>query len=101
MVFVNFHEINVFENNAKKTSNLDSFSEAETTKNREKIVLKSVCYFKLRFFRFFCDFSRFWLDFGKPRAVQKFKKFEKNRFCDTFSFEGGFWEGSGGVLGRF
>ena len=29
------------------------------------------------------------------------KKIEENRFFNTFIFEGGFWEGSGRVLGRF
>ena len=74
MVFVNFHEINVFENNVKKTLNLDSFSEAETTKNREKMLLKNVCFFNFDFLAFFCDFFRFWLDFGRPRAVKKIRK---------------------------
>ena len=70
-------------------------------KNRAKIVLKNVYFFKLRFSRMFYDFFEFWLDFGRPGALKKLKKIEKNRFFNTFIFEGGFWEGSGRVLGRF
>ena len=58
-------------------------------------------FFNFDFFRFFFDFSRFWLDFGKPRALQKLKKIRKNRFFFAFRFEGGFWKGSGRVLGGF
>ena len=49
----------------------------------------------------FCDFWGFWLDFGRPWALQKLKKIRKNRFLIAFSFEGGFWEGLGRVLGGF
>ncbi len=53
----------------------------------------------LRFFRFFfCNFYEFWLDCGRPWALQKLKK---NQFFKACSFEGGFWEGSGRVLGQF
>ena len=52
-------------------------------------------------FSFFFDFSRFWLDFGRPRALQKLKKIRKNRCFFAFRFEGGFWKGSGRVLGGF
>ena len=70
-------------------------------KNQEKMVLKNVRFFNIDFLAFFCDFLRFWLDFGRPRAVKKLKKNGKNRFFNVLSFEGGFWEGSGRVLGEF
>ena len=65
-------------------------------KNREKLVFKT-CFFLISFFfPFFCDFWRFSEDLGNPRA-----KNCKNRVFNAFLFEGGFWEGSGRVLGRF
>ena len=60
-----------------------------------------MCFFNFDFFSFFFDFLRFWLDLGRPRALQKLKKIRKNRFLIAFSFEGGFWEGLGRVLGGF
>ena len=70
-------------------------------KNRKKMVLKTMCFFDIEFSSLFFDFSRFWLDFGRPWALQKLKKIRKNRFLIAFSFEGGFWEGLGRVLGGF
>ena len=58
-------------------------------------------FFNFDFFSFFFDFSWFWLDFGRPRALQKLKKIRKNRFFFAFRFEGGFWKGSGRVWGGF
>ena len=65
-------------------------------------------FFNFGFFSFFFDFSRFWLDFGRPRALQKLKKIKK---IDLFSRSvlkggsgrvlGGFWEDLGRVLGGF
>ena len=60
-----------------------------------------MCFFNFDFFNFFFDFSWFWLDFGRPRALQKLKKNRKNRFFLAFRFEGGFWKGSGRVWGGF
>ena len=85
MVFVNFHKINVFEKNAKKTLIWESFSEAKTTKNREKMILKNMYFCNFHFFAFFRDFLRFWLDFGRPWALQKFKKIRKNQKKSIFS----------------
>ena len=70
-------------------------------KNREKMVLKTMCFFDIDFLSLFFDFSRFWLDFGRPRAFQKLKKNRKNQFFLAFRFEGGFWKGSGRVWGGF
>ena len=70
-------------------------------KNQKKKVLKTLCFFDIDFSSLFFDFSRFWLDFGRPRALQKLKKIRKNRFFFAFRFEGGFWKGSGRVLGGF
>ena len=58
-------------------------------------------FFNFDFFNFFLDFSRFWVDLGRPQALQKLKKIKKNRFFLAFCFEGGFWKGSGRVSGRF
>ena len=90
-----------FREKCQTTSILESFSEAETTKNRENMMLKNMFFFDIDFLALFCDFLRFWLDFGSPRALKKLRKIEKNRFLNAFIFEGGFWEGSGSVLGRF
>ena len=80
---------------------MDWFWEAQTTKNQEKIVLKNVYFFNFDFLAPFCDFLRFWPDFGRPWAFQKLKKIRKNRLFNAFSSEGEFWEGSGGVLEEF
>ena len=53
-------------------------------KNREKMVLKTMCFFYFVFFAFFCDFSRFWLDFGRPRGLKKSIKNRKNRVRNGF-----------------
>ena len=53
--------------------------------------------FYFRFFQFFFDFSRCWLDFGRPRALQKVKKSEKIDFFSRSVLKGG----SGRVLGGF
>ena len=45
-----------FRKSIKKTSILESFSGAKAEKNREKIVLKSMCFFDFDFFCVFCDF---------------------------------------------
>ena len=45
-----------FRKSIEKTSILAPFSEAKTEKNREKMVLKNVCFFNFDFFAFFCDF---------------------------------------------
>ena len=69
------------------------------------MVLKNMCFFNIDFLALFFDFSRFWFDFGRPWALQKcvkkLKKLGWGRFRNAFSFEGGFWESSGVVLGGF
>ena len=91
---------------------MESFSEAKTTKNQEKIVLKNMCSFSFDFYSFFFGFFGFWLDFGRPQAVQKSIKIQKNRvraafgarlgfFIDFRRVLGGFWEGSGTVSDEF
>ena len=62
----------------------ESFSEAKTTKNRERMVLTSVCFFYFDFPSFFFSFLRFLFDFGKLLDVQKSKKNRKNRVRDAF-----------------
>ena len=71
-------------------------------------MLKNAYFFNFDFLAFFSDFFEFWLDFGRPRAVQKFKKIEKTDFL-TRSFLkegsgrvlGGFWDGFGWILKGF
>ena len=53
-------------------------------KNREKMVLKTMCFFDIDFSSFFFDFSRFWFDFGRPRRFKKSIKNRKNRVQDGF-----------------
>ena len=53
-------------------------------KNREKKVLKTMCFFDIDFSSLFFDFSRFWLDFGRPRRLKKSIKNRKNRVQDGF-----------------
>ncbi len=53
-------------------------------KNREKMVLKAMCFFDIDFSSLFFDFSRFWLDFGRPQRLQKSIKNRKNRVRDGF-----------------
>ena len=92
-------------------------------KNREKMVLKTMCFFDIDFSSLFFDFSRFWLDFGRPRRLKKSIKNRKNRVRDGFGtrlgssidfghdfgpilvdFErilDGFWKDFGRISGRF
>ena len=53
-------------------------------RNREKMVLKAMCFLDIDFSSLFFDFSRFWLDFGKPRRLQKSIKNRKNRVRGRF-----------------
>ena len=57
-----------FRKSSEKTSILESFSEAKTMKNREKMVLKTMCFFDIDFSSHFSGFFRFRLDFGRPRG---------------------------------
>ena len=53
-------------------------------KNREKKVLKTMCFLDIDFSSLFFDFSRFWLNFGRPRRLKKSIKNRKNRVQDGF-----------------
>ena len=53
-------------------------------KNREKRVLKTMCFFDIDFSSLFVDFLQFWLDFGRPRRLKKSIKNRKNRVRDGF-----------------
>ena len=53
-------------------------------RNREKMVLKIMCFFDIDFSSFFFDFSRFCLDFGRPRRLKKSIKNRKNRVQHGF-----------------
>ena len=71
-------------------------------------MLTIMCFFDFDFLQFFCDFKGFWLDFGRPWALQKLKKIRKNRFFSCSVLKegsgrvlGGFWEDLGRVLGGF
>ena len=55
-VFKHFHKIDGFLKNSKKAWILGSFSEAETEKKREKIVLRNMLFSDTNFLGFFCDF---------------------------------------------
>ena len=56
MVFATFQKSDVFGKVAQKPPILESFSEAKTVKNREKIVLKTVCFLDIDFSSLFFDF---------------------------------------------
>ena len=53
-------------------------------KNREKKVLKTMCFFDIDLSSLFFDFLRFWPDFGRPRRLKKTIKNRKNRVGDGF-----------------
>ena len=53
-------------------------------KNQKKKMLKTLCFFDIDFSSLFFDFSRFWLDFGRPRRLKKSIKNRKNRLQDGF-----------------
>ena len=55
-VLEHFHKIDGFLKSSKKTWILGPFSEAETEKNQEKIVLRNMRFFDTDFLAFFCDF---------------------------------------------
>ena len=74
-----FYKIDAFLNNSKKAWILDTSSEAEAEKNKEKIVLRNMRFSDIDFLVFFCDFYRFCLDFRAPRALKKLKKIKKTQ----------------------
>ena len=55
-VLEHFHKIDGFLKSSKKTWILGPFSEAETEKNQEKIMLRNMRFFDTIFLAFFCDF---------------------------------------------
>ena len=52
--------------------------EVQTEKNREKMVLKNMCFFNIDFLAFFCDFfqilARFWEAQERRKIEKKLKK---------------------------
>ena len=64
-------------------------------------MLKNVYFFNFDSSALFCDFFRFWLDFGRPGAVKKSKKIEKNCTKIDFGMDSVLKEASGRVLGGF
>ena len=78
-------------------------------KIKKKMVLKNMWFFDFDFFSFFCDFEGFWLDFGRPWALQKLKKKNKKIrfFCVAVLKEGSgrvlgeVWDGFGRILEGF
>ena len=64
--FCSFSKNRRFRKKYEKTSILESLLAAKTMKNREKKVLKTMCFFDIDFSSLFFDFLRFWLDFGSP-----------------------------------
>ena len=73
-------------------------------KSRKNCVEKHA-FFGYRFFSVFLRFLAillgFWEAPGPQKIEKKTEKLRKNRFSNAFSFEGGFWDGSGAVLGGF
>ena len=64
-----------------------------------------MCFSDIDFLAFFLRFLAILLGFGEAPGFKQIEKnqknSEKNRFSNAFSFEGGFWDGSGAVLGGF
>ena len=73
-------------------------------KSRKNCVEKHA-FFGYRFFSVFLRFLAillgFWEAPGSQKIEKKLEKIRKHRFSNAFSFEGGFWDGSGAVLGGF
>ena len=88
----------------KQQKNIDFgsvFGGPSGEKSRKNCVEKHA-FFRYRFFSVFLRFLKILPGFWKAPGFQKIgKKNRKNQFSNAFSFEGGFWEGSGTVLGRF
>ena len=59
-------------------------------KNRRKMVLKNIIFWNVELGAFFFGFWRFWLDFGRPRDVQKLATNRKNRVRDALGTRLGF-----------
>ena len=75
-------------------------------------MLKSTCFSDFDFSALFRDFYRFWLDFGRPWALQKFKKITQDAPKVDFGMclgrilfprwvWEGFWEDLGRILSVF
>ena len=65
-VLEHFHKIDGFFTSSKKTWILAPFSEAETEKNQEKIVLRNMRFSDIDFFASFVIFSDFAWILGGP-----------------------------------
>ena len=63
-----------FRNKCEKTAILESFSEAKTKKNREKMVLKNMCFVDIDVSSFFSILEPFWEVPGPPKNHQKIEK---------------------------
>ena len=74
-------------------------------RNREKKVLKTMCFFDIDFSSHFFGFFRFRLDFGRPRGLQKSIKNRKNRVRHAFGARSRFFidfgSDFGALLGDF
>ena len=77
MVFVHFHNFNVFEKITKKVRFWIAVWEPKLRKIDKNGVEKHL-FFISKLQRFFIGFLRFWFDFGKPWTFQKLQKIRKN-----------------------
>ena len=63
--------------------------------NREKMVLKTLCFFDIDFsslfFRFFAILARFWEAPGAQKINKKSKKSHSGRFWNAFGIQYRFW----------
>ena len=70
-----------------------------------KNCIEKLAFFRYRFFKAFLRFlailSGFWEAPDPQKIEENQTKHEKIDFSNAFSFEEGFWESSGTVLGRF
>ena len=71
----------------------------------KKNCVEKHAFFRYRFFsvflRFLAILPGFWEAPGPKKIEKQSEKIRKNRFSNAFSFEGGFWDGSGAVWGGF
>ena len=73
-VLEHFQKIDGFLKSSKKTWILPPFSEAETEKNQEKIVLRNMRFFDTDFLAFFLRFFEFLSGFWEAPGPQKIEK---------------------------
>ena len=97
MVFANFQKIDVFEKTTKILDFRSIFGGQNHKKSRKNYVEKYMFFLICFFGVFFCDFLKFWLNFGLPGPSKNLKKSKKDEFLTCSVLK----DGSERVQGRF